>query len=94
MNSKLTQQIRVFGRVQGVGFRNWAVATAQSFNITGWVRNRKDGSVEIIASGQPGEIRRFIEACHKGPSTATVEAVSVQDAIDEEFTAFEQRKTY
>ncbi len=92
-SSNLSQLIRVFGKVQGVGYRNWTVATARSLRITGWVRNRKDGSVEILATGQPGEIKRFIEACHRGPVGAHVELVNTAPTLDQNLGTFEQRET-
>jgi acylphosphatase len=94
VSDKLTKHIRVFGRVQGVGYRNWTVATAKIMNLTGWVRNRKDGTVEIVACGQSGEMKRFIDACHKGPSNAKVETLRILDGIDEDFKEFEQSETF
>ncbi len=75
--------IRVFGRVQGVGFRAWTRRTANSFGISGWVRNRRDGSVEIMADGPDAIMKEFLSACRKGPSWARVdrlEPVSILDA--------------
>ena len=57
--------IRVFGRVQGVGFRAWARRQADSLNLSGWVRNRINGSVEIMADGAAQDIEIFLKALYK-----------------------------
>ena len=67
---------RVKGRVQGIGFRYWAVKTAREIGeISGWVHNAADGSVEILASAEDEKIDAFILACHKGPLLARVDKV-------------------
>ncbi len=76
--------IEITGRVQGVGFRDWAVRTAKKMNVSGWVRNRIRGSVEILAEGADTDINAFLGACHKGPLWARVQSVrpvSVPDAV-------------
>ena len=50
------------GRVQGVGFRATAARVAEQFDVTGFVRNRPDGTVEVVAEGEPGELERFAAA--------------------------------
>ena len=75
--------IRVFGRVQGVGFRAWARRQADSLNLSGWVRNRINGSVEIMAEGDTKDIDVFLRACQRGPLFGRVdriEPISVPDA--------------
>ncbi|MBQ7413672.1 MAG: acylphosphatase [Alphaproteobacteria bacterium] len=75
--------IKVFGRVQGVGFRAWAVRRAEELSLSGWVRNRISGSVEILAEGQDEAAELFLSACRKGPLFARVdriEAIGVPDA--------------
>jgi acylphosphatase len=66
------------GIVQGVFFRAHTRNTAQHLCITGWVRNRADGSVEITAEGSKDNLQQFIEWCHHGPASARVDAVNVQ----------------
>ena len=76
--------IRVFGRVQGVGFRAWAQRQAESLNISGWARNRSDGSVEIMAEGADKDMNFFLSLCKKGPLFAKViriEPVRFPDAF-------------
>jgi len=69
----------VTGRVQGVGFRNWAMDTARGLGLRGWVRNRRDGAVEALFSGPPDTVASMIEACRRGPSAARVSDVHVDD---------------
>lgn len=69
--------IIVKGDVQGVFFRANARNAAQSLAITGWVRNRPDGSVEIVAEGQADKMNHFLHWCHKGPELARVDDVEV-----------------
>ena len=78
-----TVRLRISGRVQGVGYRDWAMQMAGSLGLTGWVRNRKDGSVETMVSGDEAKIDRFVDACKSGPSLAFVIAVKVEPAAME-----------
>ena len=66
---------RVKGRVQGVGFRWWAVEQAQGRGLRGWVRNREDGSVEVQAVGPVGAMDAFFQDLKEGPPAARVERV-------------------
>ncbi|WP_066795618.1 acylphosphatase [Sphingomonas soli] len=77
------KRILVSGRVQAVGFRDWVVRTAKAEGITGWVRNRNDGSVEMIASGEDDAVTRFADACREGPALARVDHVEVLEAAGE-----------
>ncbi len=68
--------IKIKGRVQGIGFRYWAVKTAQEIGgISGWVHNEADGSVEIRMRGEEEVIDKMIVACHNGPMLARVDKV-------------------
>lgn len=76
--------VRVTGRVQGVGYRAWAVRTAHSLNLSGFVRNRHDRSVEIVAEGEDANVSAFLQLCHKGPLWGRVDnvtPVSIPDAF-------------
>lgn len=69
--------IKIKGRVQGIGFRWWAVKTAEEIGgISGWVRNVEDGSVEIMMSGEEDKLDQMLLACHKGPPLSRVDNVS------------------
>ena len=76
--------IRIKGRVQGVGFRAWAVKKANELDLSGWVRNRSNGSVEVLAEGTDSNTNMFLLLCQKGPLFARVdqiEPISVPDAF-------------
>lgn len=74
----LQARLSISGRVQGVGYRDWAMATAQRFGLKGWVRNRADGSVEALIVGDDEAVGKMIEACQRGPTLARVDAVDVE----------------
>lgn len=67
----------ISGDVQGVGFRAWVVDQAQDLRLVGWVKNRDDGTVEIVAEGVRNDLDEFIKACHHGPEVADVVRVDV-----------------
>ena len=83
-----TARLIITGRVQGVGYRMWAERTASALGIRGWVRNRGDGSVELLATGDDAAVAKLIEACSEGPRHALVSGVSVSDAEDDGSTGF------
>ena len=73
MSGELTTlRVRVEGKVQGVGFRAYAVRQAAALNLKGWVRNRADGALEAFVTGQVKDVERFVQACMKGPPGAKV----------------------
>lgn len=74
----------VGGRVQGVGYRAWAERVALSRGLTGWVRNRRDNSVEAVFIGDEDAVAAMVEACRSGPTGAVVEALDQRDAKPEE----------
>lgn len=95
MSDSTTRQLRITGRVQGVGYR-WNMAQqAQALGLRGWVRNRRDGSVEALASGPAAAVQALIEWAQRGPAMARVDAVEVREVLGsaEELTGFEQRET-
>ncbi len=69
------QRIYVSGRVQRVGYRDWAVRTAQKLGVKGWVRNLTDGRVEMMVEGDEDALGALAEACRQGPPLARVEHV-------------------
>ena len=83
----------VRGHVQGVGYRYAMVDVANARGVTGWVRNRRDGSVEALVQGEPAAIDAIIAWCRKGPSAARVTAIDVIEATDEPATGFQLRPT-
>ncbi len=71
--------VHVRGRVQGVFFRAVTQETARELNLTGWVRNRSDGSVEAVFEGEEDHVDKMLAWCHKGPPNACVEDVLAQE---------------
>ncbi len=70
-----TVRVVVSGRVQGVWYRAWTEQQARALGLDGWVRNRRDGTVEAVLSGAPEVIEKMIEALWEGPPLAKVAAV-------------------
>jgi acylphosphatase len=77
-------RLRINGRVQGVGYRDWTIRTARNLGLRGWVRNRIDDSVEALIAGEDAAVAAMIEACRRGPSHARVDEVDISaaDAAD------------
>ena len=75
-----TVHVVIRGRVQGVGFRAWTQHQAQLHGIEGWVRNRRDGSVEAVLSGTDSAVEAVLQACRQGPRTGQVDEVQVGPA--------------
>ena len=83
MAPEKTVRLRITGEVQGVGYRIWATRTAAGLGLRGWVRNRFDGSVEVLATGAADAVSAMVEACRRGPRAAQVTAVSLAEAEDD-----------
>jgi len=74
------RHLAIRGRVQGVGYRAFVEEEATALGLDGWVRNRRDGTVEAVIAG-PGEaVEAMIAACRKGPFSARVDGVDVSNA--------------
>ena len=86
----LQARLTITGRVQGVGYRHWAMTTGRRLGLTGWVRNRTDGSVEALIVGEDAAIGAMIDACRRGPAMAQVDTVDIEpvdlDVLPEGFT--------
>ena len=72
----------VSGRVQGVFFRAWTREQAESLGLSGWVRNRPDGTVEVLAQGDPDDLAQLEDRLHEGPPAARVAGVERGDAAE------------
>jgi acylphosphatase len=76
------------GRVQGVGFRAWLAAQAAAFGIDGWVRNRPDGAVEALLSGETDAVEELARLCRRGPRLAEVTSIMEELAEPPETPGF------
>ena len=83
--------MRIYGRVQGVGFRYYAQKEAVARQISGWIRNMPDGSVYIEAEGDKEQLEQFINWCETGPQWARVTDVEKQYVPLKGYSGFEIR---
>src|SRR3954469_17980494 len=83
----VVRQVTIRGRVQGVGFRYWTRRTATARGLEGWVRNRRDGSVEVVFAGDEAAVAAMIEFCRRGPDAASVDTVEAHAAGPEALNA-------
>ncbi len=84
---------RIEGRVQGVWYRAWTVEQARKRDLTGWVRNRNDGTVEAVFCGPVKVVQSMIDACHEGPTHARVDRIHEEPALEDGYTSFEKHPT-
>ena len=90
----MKKRVHVFysGRVQGVGFRMTAEETAKRFEVAGWVKNLRDGRVEIVAEGEEAALKRFLEALQNGPMKNFIQRTEIAWGVaTEAFDEFETR---
>lgn len=80
MGETIAKRVRIRGNVQGVFFRAWTEEEATKRGLKGFVRNRKDGTVEALFAGPRTEVEDMIAACHRGPPQSTVDKVETEDA--------------
>ena len=88
----MVKHLFIHGRVQGVGFRYHFMEQAQGLGVTGWVRNRRGGSVEAMIEGSPEAVEALLTWARLGPPAARVERVEV-NAAEGAFAGFELRPT-
>lgn len=89
----IARHLMIHGRVQGVWYRAWTVETARGLGLTGWVRNRTDGSVEAVIEGEDAAVAQFMGLAQDGPPAADVARVEATDMAVTPFAAFEKRPT-
>ena len=87
----IARRVRIFGRVQGVFFRQWTVNQARALGVAGWVRNCPDGTVEAYVEGAEDAVTQMLAAMRQGPSQARVEDVVVDSIEVEETSGFSVR---
>ena len=78
----MARLLRIAGRVQGVGYRDWLLREARAQGLAGWVRNRRDGTVEALLAGELPALQAVLLACRRGPPAALVESVEETLAED------------
>jgi len=96
MEKSETKRVHAFvhGRVQGVGFRAFTVSSAARLNLTGWVRNRFNGTVETVAEGPKPALETFLNDLHRGPGPSNVTRVDSEwQTATGEFSDFHPRMT-
>lgn len=91
--ARTTVLVRITGRVQGVGYREWTRRKAGGIGLAGWVRNCPDGSVQALFDGDPAVVTDMLVACHRGPTFASVSSVTDQPAPPFDGTGFTVRET-
>jgi acylphosphatase len=89
----MTMSLRIEGRVQAVGFREFVIREANERNLRGWVRNRADGSVEALVSGPKTDVEAVIAQCCRGPQAAQVSHIDMSPAEPPDNLGFTRRAT-
>ncbi len=91
-SSDLTHfRLRIAGRVQGVGFRDWVVGEAEVRGLDGWVRNRSDGTVEALVSGSDAAVQDMLRACTQGPPAAAVTGIDILNETEAPAKGFRRK---
>ena len=93
MTEATCRRLRIRGLVQGVGFRYSMHREAQRLGLTGWVRNRRDGTVEAVVAGPEAAVEALVAWSRLGPPSARVDSVEISVEAAGGFTAFEQHPT-
>ena len=88
----MAKHLVISGRVQGVGFRYSMAEEAERLGLTGWVRNRRDGTVEAVIDGQAAAVEALLAWARRGPPSARVTEVAISE-IEGSFERFEMRPT-
>jgi len=91
--NRMAVRLIIKGSVQGVGYRWWAQREARRLKLDGWVRNRHDGAVELVAAGPEAAVEELVESCWSGPPAAAVHIVQRQPAEDDGLSGFSERPT-
>lgn len=89
----IARRFIVGGQVQGVFFREWTVRKAREIGVSGWVRNLRDGRVEVYATGDASALNRLLAELKQGSPASQVDHVEVEDAKAEPLEGFTRRQT-
>lgn len=91
---KIAKTLRIFGRVQGVGYREFVRTNALALDLLGWVRNRSDGSVEALIVGASEKIQEMEQICRLGPPLSSVTKLSAESLeVPADLTGFSRKET-
>ena len=90
---KVTKHLIVHGKVQAVGYRDSMRVEAERLGVTGWVRNRPDGTVEAMVHGWPDDVAQILNWARRGPYAARVTSMKVNEASGE-YETFERRPSF
>jgi acylphosphatase len=88
-----TINLRISGHVQGVWYRAWTRENALELGLSGWVRNRQDGTVEALVCGEPASVDALVAKCWSGPSAAKVENIIITESDEDVPAGFNQEPT-
>ena len=86
-------RLRIKGAVQDVGFRDWARQEATRRGLSGWVRNRSDGSVELMVAGDDAKVQDMLRACTQGPPLAQVTSIDIDNEKEAPPAGFARKPT-
>jgi acylphosphatase len=86
-------RFRIKGRVQGVGFRDWAKGEASVRSLDGWIRNRSDGSVEMLVAGDDARVQDMLRALTQGPPLAQVHNIDIHKETEHPPAGFALKPT-
>ena len=84
------KRLVISGRVQGVGFRAWMQEHARALGLSGWVRNRVDGTVEALVAGEVAAVEELLRLCRRGPRMAEVVSIDEEMADPPDYPGFHQ----
>ena len=90
---RVARHIHIKGKVQGVWFRAWVIEQARELGVDGWVRNRRDRSVEAVAAGPAAQVQEMIARCHRGSPASRVDRVIVEETPGVVAGGFTQKPT-
>ena len=91
MAERVGRKVRIYGRVQGVFFRQWTVKLARALGVAGWVHNASDGSVEAHLAGGEAAVAEMVEQMRRGPPQARVDDLMVEQVEPEDVQGFSVR---
>jgi acylphosphatase len=86
MTERVIRHATIRGRVQGVGYRDWTRYVARERGVEGWVRNRKDGSVEAVFAGMREAVAGMLLACRRGPPNCVIESIDEREAAESDLS--------